>query len=266
MLKQRVITGVTLGVIFGLTVLFASNMVITIVMSGLLVLAVWEWGALAGINNIELRALYLAVIGVCCYAALRITNLDEFVIWIGAVWWLYVLILLSVTRPDTVFGRFKWPIFRAAAILTLVPAWVAITQLHDENPELLLFFLFLVWIADTTAYFVGKRFGQTKLAPAISPGKTREGVIGGLAFAAVFSLIGLWWFELPAGLWVYFISLCAVTSLFSVVGDLFESLLKRCAGVKDSGRLLPGHGGVLDRIDSLTAAAPVFLAGRYWMI
>ena len=118
--------------------------------------------------------------------------------------------------------------------------------------------MLLVVAADIGAYFAGRQFGRNKLAPRVSPGKTWEGVLGGVAGAAIVAAVGVTLFEVPIG---PFIGLSLVTVLASVVGDLTESLFKRHAGVKDSGSLLPGHGGVLDRVDSVTAAAPIFLVG-----
>jgi phosphatidate cytidylyltransferase len=129
----------------------------------------------------------------------------------------------------------------------------------------LLFFFVLIWLADSAAYFSGKKFGRNKLAEQLSPGKTREGLWGALIATFILSLIGVLQFGLSPISSVYFIMLCLLTALISVVGDLYESLLKRNAGVKDSGFLIPGHGGVLDRIDSLLAAAPGFILGLYWL-
>ncbi|MEA3412443.1 MAG: phosphatidate cytidylyltransferase, partial [Pseudomonadota bacterium] len=140
-----------------------------------------------------------------------------------------------------------------------------LVDLHAERPELLLYLLVLIWLADSAAYFSGKKLGRTRLAPALSPGKSREGVFGALAATLLLGLAGAWWFDAGLVDGVYFVILSLLTALVSVEGDLFESLLKRRAGVKDSGRILPGHGGVLDRIDSLTAAAPVFWMGLYWI-
>src|SRR5690606_17335644 len=133
-----------------------------------------------------------------------------------------------------------------------------LVRLHEHGPAVMLFLLLLVVAADVGAYFAGRRFGRNKLAPRVSPGKTWEGVIGGLLGAALIALAGGAWFGVPL---VPFVALCVVAVLASIVGDLTESLFKRHAGVKDSGTLLPGHGGVLDRVDSVTAAAPVFLIG-----
>ena len=126
----------------------------------------------------------------------------------------------------------------------------------------MLFLLLLVWAADIGAFFAGRSFGRLKLAPQVSPAKTWEGVLGGLGAAALVAAAGAWWFDLPR---VAFLSLCLAVALISVVGDLTESMFKRYAGLKDSGSVFPGHGGVLDRIDSVTAAAPLFLLGLRWM-
>ena len=130
---------------------------------------------------------------------------------------------------------------------------------------LVLFVLLLVWTADSLAYFVGRCFGQQKLAPVLSPGKTREGVYGALGGALAWGLMLGWGLSLGPGGTLLAAVLCALTVSMSVVGDLYESLLKRRRGVKDSSQLIPGHGGMLDRIDSLTAATPFFAAGLYLM-
>jgi phosphatidate cytidylyltransferase len=121
-----------------------------------------------------------------------------------------------------------------------------------------------VAITDSGAYFTGKAFGRNKLAPELSPGKTREGMFGGVAGAVVWSILGAWFFDLPATDWLYFILLSLVVAFMSVSGDLFESLIKREAGMKDSGDILPGHGGILDRVDGLIATLPIFTLGIFW--
>jgi phosphatidate cytidylyltransferase len=184
------------------------------------------------------------------------------------LWWLWVLYWLS--RPQ--IGLQQTAGVRALKLLAgglvLLPAWTALVVLHgrqEDGPLLTLFLLVVIWLADSGAYFSGRQWGSAKLAPAISPGKTWEGVYGAVLASGIFALISglvysgsLRW---AAGLTV--VSLVAV--MFSIVGDLLESLMKRQCGIKDSGNIIPGHGGILDRIDSLTAAAPVFLLGLYWM-
>jgi phosphatidate cytidylyltransferase len=150
-------------------------------------------------------------------------------------------------------------------MVILVALWVALMGLRgDFGPGYVLFLLLLIWVADIGAYFAGRHWGQRKLAPVISPGKTWEGVWGATAAALAFALLGAAVLGIGTR-WPWFVAICMVTVGFSIIGDLFESMIKRQRGVKDSGSLLPGHGGVLDRIDSLTAAAPVFLLGLYGM-
>ena len=141
---------------------------------------------------------------------------------------------------------------------------LAMYTLHTrtDGPQWLLYGLMLVWVADTGAYFSGRRFGRNKLAPAISPGKTREGVLGAMVLVTVYSIIAAYYFGLDFSGTVYLLLLAVILTLVSVAGDLYESVLKREHGVKDSGRILPGHGGALDRIDSVLAAMPVFVAGH----
>ena len=180
----------------------------------------------------------------------------------GVALWVLISIALLLYRHSG-----HWPLLARVLVLaiSLDLLWICahgLVYLHVAyGGELLLFMLSLVWVADIGAYFSGRKFGRHKLAPAISPGKTLEGVIGGLCANLLWILMVYqysqgWGLSLPQ-----FIALGVVTSLVSVVGDLFESVLKREAGVKDSGKLLPGHGGVLDRIDSVIAASPVFVSG-----
>ncbi|MFW5453013.1 phosphatidate cytidylyltransferase [Thioalkalivibrio sulfidiphilus] len=222
-----------------------------------------QWARLTGKGGQAGRLAYLGLILLLALGAALLWQ-DGSGLWpvlAGVVWWAVVLVLLAIYQP----GGHRYPLLTGlAGLLTLVPAGLALVMLHEVSPLWLVFLVFLTSSADSAAYFTGKRFGRNKLAPHISPGKTREGLLGALVATALLGLAGAWWFQVHPGLWFYFVALCLVTALLSVAGDLFESLVKREAGVKDSGTLLPGHGGVLDRIDSLTAAAPVFLLGLVW--
>ncbi len=188
----------------------------------------------------------------------------------GALFWLVVAPL---------WIRLRWPTTGQLAMagsgwIVLIGAWMSLVELQSRSPWLVLAAMAIVWIADTAAYFSGRAFGRRKLAPQISPGKTWEGVHGGLAAVAVYALC-LLPFAREAGFapalgvvavaaWLAFVLLMAATS---VIGDLFESLMKRHAGVKDSGKLLPGHGGVLDRTDALLAAMPLAaLAAQLFLV
>lgn len=170
---------------------------------------------------------------------------------LSALFWVFVapLWLANRWRGEALFLR------AMIGTLVILPTWAALVALRERSPWLLLGVLALVWIADTAAYYVGRKFGQHKLAPAISPGKSWEGVAGaGLALLLYASAISaaIHGLHIPGAL-----LLAAALLYFSILGDLFESWMKRLAGIKDSGTLLPGHGGVLDRIDALTAALPV---------
>jgi len=159
-----------------------------------------------------------------------------------------------------------------SGFFVLVPAWIAPLALRELPQGLLpdgrwltLYLLMIVWVADSGAYFAGHRWGKTKLAPHVSPGKTWEGVAGGLAAVLLLALLaGVFGWRFGASELVIWVILSLVTAFVSVFGDLFESRAKRAAGVKDSGSILPGHGGVLDRIDAFTAAAPVFMLA--WLL
>jgi phosphatidate cytidylyltransferase len=225
----------------------------------------WEWAGLVQIQSLGGRLFYviavLLLLWVSCFLPLT------WVLMIGVVWWGICAILLmrwaqKIPGNPSLLGM---PIpGLIAGILVLIPAWRAIVGLHSlpmVGPEMVLFLFILVWLADSAAYLVGRRFGHTRLAPALSPGKTWEGVYGAFAAGSLFVCIGAEVFAFSGRAWWGFIGLGLLTLLFSVVGDLLESLFKRMGAVKDSGRLLPGHGGVLDRVDSLTAAAPVFVLG-----
>jgi phosphatidate cytidylyltransferase len=242
------------------------------VLASLLVAALWEWTELAGLRDRLPRVLYLLANALLMAAVVWGAGRGLFTLkllsLIGAAWWL--LVLLWLARFD--FAASDTPSNRAlkllAGSLSAIPAWAALCWLHADparGPGWALFAVALVWAADSGAYFVGVRYGRRKLAPRISPGKSWEGLLGGLACslllaAVAWPLLGLGWTSLPAlGL------LTLLTALISVAGDLFESLLKRHAGAKDSSDLIPGHGGLLDRLDSLLAALPVFVVGKAWL-
>jgi len=178
----------------------------------------------------------------------------------ASLWWLLALgwLMFAPTCVNRVMAAL-------VGVVVLVPAYAGISRMYDKldhGAEHVLFLLVLVWAADVGAFFAGRHWGRHKLAPQVSPGKTWEGVAGGMVFGLLAAAAGAWWFSRPL---VAFLILGAVVAAISVVGDLTESMFKRFAGLKDSGHVLPGHGGVLDRIDSITAAAPVFVLGLTWL-
>lgn len=243
--------------------------------------AAWEWSALTGIRGPAGRGgfvgLVLAAQVLAWYWPKLLGWSAELIHWHGLVqlvWgldhivWPTVLAWLGLgfllrTWPDQLAHR-PWP--RLVRILVawfvLFTAWLLMGRLRANfGNASILYLLFLVWIADTSAFFTGKKWGRTPLAPAISPGKTLEGVYGAMLASALYTAAVGYFIELRPRLMVDFVMLALIAVLVSVCGDLLVSLYKRWTGVKDSGRLLPGHGGILDRIDSLLAACAVLYAG-----
>ncbi len=262
-LRARLLTAAALGAGVVALTLFASTTVLAAVLALFLGLAASEWAGLCGWSSSFSRTLYavltVALAGVA-WVALGENDARQLVLSVSAVGWGGAA--ASVILAER--GRSLLPVHPLArgalGLAVLVPLWLSVLWLHAESPSMLLGLFALVWIADSAAFFVGRRWGRHRLAPRVSPGKSWEGALGALLAAPVVAvplalLPGYGLRALPE-----LLLLTGFAVVASVVGDLFESQLKRQAGVKDSGTLLPGHGGVLDRIDSLTAAAPLF----YW--
>ncbi len=258
MLRTRVITAVVALLIVGV-VLFVLPELVTELVIGLLILAgAWEWTGLIGLGAAATRVLYVALIGALCallYVLLPATGALTLIV--GFVWWLAAF-LWTFFFPTPIPAPARW----VCGALVLAPLYIALVMLYRFGPGYLLVALAIVWAADAGAYFVGKRFGRVKLAPSISPGKTWEGVVGGLLVVALLSLVAAQWTDVKVAVVMPF---CLAVAALSVVGDLTVSMFKRTAGIKDSGALFPGHGGVLDRVDSIAAAAPLFALGLGWL-
>lgn len=256
MLKQRIITALTLGAITLLVIFFLPHAAMKAILALLVIAGAWEWSAFPGFTQTLARIGYVAIVaaGIAATWFFSDNGVELDALLYAAIGWWLIAFFWIVALPGTV-NRASAGI---AGLLVLIPAWWALVRLHAYSPALMLFLLLLVVAADVGAYFSGRRFGKNKLAPRVSPGKTWEGVMGGVLGAVLVATAGLIWFEVPAA---PFIGLSLLVIFASIIGDLTESLFKRHAGVKDSGSLLPGHGGVLDRVDSVTAAAPVFLVG-----
>ncbi|MBN8482925.1 MAG: phosphatidate cytidylyltransferase, partial [Xanthomonadales bacterium] len=266
-MKQRIITALVLTPIAVALILLAPTPLFAVVVGVAFLMALWEWTRLVGLESAGPRAAYVA--GAASLLGLLWVFRDgdawTFTIALGLAWWLVALAWLRHFSFAAAPTRGNRMLKLIAGWVVVVPAWVALLLIHRSEPLghwWALFALALVWAADTFAYFAGSRFGRTKLAPRISPGKTIEGAWGALAGGALVAMAGGWLLGERGLALALLVGAGLVAIVFSIVGDLFESLLKRQANVKDSGALFPGHGGLLDRLDSVFAAIPVFAAGK----
>ncbi|MHB0982083.1 MAG: phosphatidate cytidylyltransferase [Thiobacillus sp.] len=261
-LFSRVLTAALLLAVFVPAVLWAPAWLWAILMAGLIGMAAYEWARLSHFPPLSARA-YAVLLTLCALALPRLLAADwpdyqTALILLAAVFWLLV-------APLWLLGRWHaaHPFVRAVAgVAVLLPTWAALLYLHARGPGVLLGVMAIVWIADTAAYFAGRHFGRHKLAPVISPGKTWEGVAGALVAVALYAAV------LSAVVGMPLLSLLIMVSgllYLSVLGDLFESWIKRLSGMKDSGTVLPGHGGVLDRIDALTSTLPIATGLLMWL-
>jgi phosphatidate cytidylyltransferase len=261
-LRKRVLTAVVLAVGLLVVLLGLPPAATVIVITAIVLIGAWEWSAFLQLPSAALRAAYVSLVGLLLFGAwsFSVTAAGrDIVMLIALAWWLIALLWIALA-PRRVTD---WSA-AIAGVLALVPAWLALIRMRvlPDGAQWVLFALVLVWVADIGAYFSGRRFGRVRLAPQVSPAKTWEGVFGAMLLSALVASAGAAWFHLPL---ITFLPLCLGVVGFSIVGDLTESLLKRYAGVKDSGTLFPGHGGVMDRIDSITGAAPVLFLGLTYL-
>jgi len=230
--------------------------------------AAWEWANLSGYESPVVRIGYAAVmaasVGAIGYFMDSNPGLDRIVLAIGAVWWLFACFLV-IQYPKQVSLWQAKPVRAVLGFLVLLPMWVGFMTLKSQphSALIIIYVMFLIWGADTGAYFAGKTWGNKKLAPNVSPGKSWAGFWGGLAttglIAVIFTLcVNQWLRPMMMDDFILLAIMTFITAIISVMGDLVESMMKRNRGIKDSSQLLPGHGGVLDRIDSMASAVPVF--------
>jgi phosphatidate cytidylyltransferase len=256
-LKERVITAL-IAVAVLLLVLFALPRAAAQAVIALLILAgAWEWSGFLGSGSTPIRAMYVGLVAVLMgLVTWQAPQINGLLFQVAVAWWICALVW-TLFYPTPIPAAVRW----VAGLLVLLPLYNALVVLYLASPAVLLGALLIVWAADTGAFVAGKLFGRVKLAPQISPGKTWEGVIGGLATVAFLAVVGAYLFDARVAVLVPF---CLAVACASVVGDLTVSMFKRTAGLKDSGSIFPGHGGVLDRVDSVAAAAPLFALGIAW--
>lgn len=272
MTRTRILAALVMAPLAIAAVLLLPTPWLMLVVAILFLAALWEWFALAEVEDSLARSALLVLNLMLMVALVWGTGgtaatlvLFKLAVVLGVIWWLLAMLWLVhydfASDHDTNARVFKL----AAATFAVVPAWCGLALLHNDGPGWLLLALMIVWGTDTGAYFAGRAFGKRKLAPRISPNKTVAGLVGGAALGVLVAVVGAWILGSGAAQLPLVALVALLTVLFSVVGDLFESLLKRHVGTKDSGNLIPGHGGIMDRADSVLAALPVFALGKIWL-
>lgn len=281
MLLQRILTALVLSTLVITAIFYLQTLYFYIFIAIIILIAAWEWAGLIGINSIFAKLLFLFYLIIPMLVVIFWTQilevLAEFLTWqelkkhSGVIEWLVIapvffwitMLMLIKKAPDKLLKlKLKKSYKTFIGWFVLLSGWMFLTRLKAlYGADAVLYFLILIWVADISAYGTGKMFGKDKIAPLISPGKTVQGVVGALISAIVCGVILALYYAYPLMIAMDFILLSLLTVLVSIYGDLFFSLVKRQSGVKNSGNLLPGHGGVLDRIDSAVAAAPFYYAG-----
>lgn len=272
MLKERIITGLILLIGLGACIFYFSHFAFAIAIIVIFSIGAWEWVNLSGFECKTRRLVFSAVFAAilaALFAYLGLLSSNSALIdhqgirdvaGVGCTWW--ALALLWVKTYPSSAGLWGHKLSRLVmGLVVLVPSAVALAYLHQlrDGHWLILYMILVVSGADVGAYFAGRKWGKAKLAPSVSPGKSWAGVWGGLSFVALASLLVGLNYNVAGLSLVALVIVSVITAMASVLGDLVESMVKRHRGIKDSSQLLPGHGGVLDRMDSMTAAAPVFV-------
>ncbi|RDS81238.1 phosphatidate cytidylyltransferase [Dyella monticola] len=268
MLRQRVLTALLLAPLVILLILLVPTNVFACLLGAAFLAAAWEWTRLAGMKSRVSRSVVLAFVLLAFIALWTLRAwawLWPVTIVAGVAWWVLVCLWLrnfAFAAAPTAENR---TIKLVAGAFVVFPAWIAALNIHGSEPHghaWTFLAMLLVWAADTGAYFTGSYLGKRKLAPQISPGKTWAGVYGAFAASAIVAAVAGWLLGVRDARLIGLIMVTLFTVASSIVGDLLESLMKRHANVKDSGALFPGHGGLLDRLDSIFAALPIFALGK----
>lgn len=262
MLLTRILTAAVLLPLVVVGILYLPTAGVAVVIAAFLTVGAWEWGALTRFSATGARVGFaVATAAMLLLLWWQQSAATSVILVLSFLWWLLATIWLFRFPRGWDVSVGAAPLAGALGLLLLAAPFVALVRLHGGNagPQLVLSLFVLVWAADTGAYFAGRALGRHKLAPRVSPGKTWEGAAGGLLLSLAVAWLAAWWLDFGDTRTVCFVLLGGGVALISIVGDLTISMFKRQAGVKDTGTLLPGHGGVLDRLDSLLAAAPCFV-------
>lgn len=264
MLRTRVVTGCILGALLLLGLFLLPPLMAVLAFGIVFTIGAWEWAGFGALRSVPARVCYALVVACVFVLGWQWTaDPSHLIILLTAacVWWLiafsWLILAPTQQRPALVL---------LCGLPVLVPAFLALARMqmsahaNRSGPLVVLWLVLMVCAADIGAYFAGRSFGRRKLAPRISPGKTWEGAVGGVSVAALVAWGGAEYFALPQ---LGAIAFGCAVGIFSIIGDLTESMFKRAAALKDSGALLPGHGGLLDRLDSVTAAAPLYALGLF---
>ena len=285
MLLQRVITASILAPLVALAVFKLDHLYFSILWAVIMLIAAWEWANLADVKSVTGKILFLLamllpmvflhfwtqfleiITQLADYPEIRkYSGIIESLMIPRVLFWFWMMFKIRKSGAELLENKQSRGKKLFIGGFVLVSAWFFLSRLMIlEEPAMTMYLFLLIWAADVAAYFAGKKFGITKLAIEISPGKTIEGMYGALAAAAAMGLCFTLYFNFSALTSIDFILLSLITVMVSIYGDLFFSAAKRIRGVKDSGSILPGHGGILDRLDSFIAAIPIFYAG-VWLI
>lgn len=264
MFKLRLLSTLFLLPLVVAGILYLPSIYIAIISGIIFSLAAWEWLRMAVLNTFKIRMLLLVSLIIVAASFLSVGTQAMWTYYFALIWWLCALISICYYPRYTEFWR-QIACQPIVGLVMFVPAWLAFNTLHSQSdfgPIWVLLGCALVWGADIGAYCSGKLWGKKKLVPQVSPGKTWAGLYGAYASGLIIMLLFYTWYK-PAFCLLGALCLAAITVSFSIIGDLFESMLKRIYGFKDSGHLIPGHGGFYDRTDSILAAFPVYFLGLY---
>ena len=267
MLKTRILTSVIL-IPLVLIAIYATSLPVFAAIAGLVVmLCAFEWSKLAGLTTIGYRIAYVAAVALVLFGfyysgVINSPGATKLILGMAVLWWVFSLYALAMYQRKQLHPYGLQPGLSLNGLVVLLPMWLGLCVLKNDQVlyggHPVLFLLLIIWGSDSFAYFTGRKWGKHKLLDKVSPGKTWEGVYGALFAGVVLAFLASMMLPSIQISWFYWLVIISVSIIVAIIGDLFESMIKRSQGVKDSGALLPGHGGILDRLDSMLSTAPFF--------